>query len=330
MSNKPSGFPIYLCIIIIKPNGMTATKQISIIGATGNLGVPVVKNLGGFGYKVNAIVRNREKANALFGNIPEVKISEADLKDQAALKTALKNTEYLYLNLSTQTTNLKIPFATEREGIANILAALDKDCIKQIISLSGLGAFDNQQDSGKLTFIPNIIRKQGHKLIKESGIAYTILHCTWFSDSFVLYRRNNTYMVIGDTQNPVYFTNCYDFSCLLANAIGNTEAFYKEFPVQGNEGIKHPEAAKLFLSEFSENTKVKNAPGWILGLAAVFNKEMKFVKHMADYFHNSKEEFLAIDCGTYKILGKPELGISGYAKKIKAENFYDYLNINLS
>lgn len=309
---------------------MTATKQISIIGATGNLGVPVVKNLVRLGYNVHAIVRNREKAKALFDKMPDVKISKANLRDVPALKTALKGTAYLYLNLSTQATDLKTPFTTEREGVANIIDATDKDCIKQIISISGLGALDNNQDAGKFTFIPNIIRKQGHKLIKESGIPYTILHCTWFADSFVLYRRNNTYMVIGDPQNPVYFTNCYDFSCLLANAIGNSDAFYKEFPVQGTKGINHPDAAKLFFSEFSENTKVKIAPGWILALAAVFNKEMKFIKHMSDYFRKTKEEFLSEEFSTFQTLEKPKYDVSSYAKKIKDEKFYDYLNITKS
>ncbi len=304
---------------------MTAKKQISIIGATGNLGVPVVKNLVGLGYRVHAIVRNHEKAHALFGKMQEVQISEANLQDVKALKAALKNTVYLYLNLSTQTTNLNIPFANEREGVANIIAALNKDSIKQIISISGLGAFDNQQDSKKFKFIPNIIRKQGHKLIKESGIPYTIMHCTWFADSFVFYRRNNIYSVIGNTKNPIFFTNCYDFSCHLDNAVGNSDAFFKEFPVQGSEGLRHPEAATSFLSVFSENTKAKPVPGWIFGLLGLFKKEMKLLKHMSDYFNQTNETFLAQDCGTYKTLGHPELGLTQYAEKLKKEGFYDYL-----
>lgn len=298
---------------------MTSEKYITIVGATGNLGVPVVKNLVSLGYRINAIVRNRDKAKTLFGTMPQVQISEADLKDVLALKAVLKDTEYLYLNLSTLTTDLKTPFAPEREGVANILSALNKDCIKQIICISGLGAFDNQQNSKKFKFIPNIIRKQGHKLIKESGIPYTILHCSWFVDSFVLYRRKNSYMVIGDTQNPVYFTNCFDFSHVLANAIGNSEAFFKEFPVQGTEGLKHPEAAKLFFSEFCKNTRVRIAPAWFFGLLSILNKEMKYVKHMSDYFRKSKEEFLAEECETYKVLGKPEFGIAEYAEKMKNE-----------
>lgn len=306
---------------------MTAKKQISIIGATGNLGVPVVKNLVARGYQVNAIVRNREKAKALFGKMPQVQLSEANLQDVNALKTALKKTEYLYLSLSTQTTNLNIPFAAEREGVANIMAALDKDSTKQIISLSGLGAFDNRQDTEKFNFIPNIIRKQGQKLIKESGIPYTILHCTWFADSFVLYRRNNIYSVIGDTKNPIFFTNCYDYSRHLDHAVANSDAFFKEFPVQGNEGLKHPEAAAAFLSVFSENTKVKPMPGWIFGLLGLFKKEMKFLKHLSDYFNQTNETFLAQECGTYKTLGRPTLSLKQYAEKLNSEGFYDYLSV---
>jgi len=303
---------------------MTIEKRITIIGATGNLGAPVINNLLNLGYHIDAIVRNPQKAKTLFSTLPQVRILKADLKDITALKSALKDTEYLYLNLSTQTTDLDIPFAPEREGIANILSALNKNCIKQIICISGLGAFGNQHTK-RFKFIPNIIRKQGHKLIKESGIPYTILHCSWFVDTFVLFKRKNTYMVIGDTQNPVYFTNCFDFSHALDCAIGNSEAFFKEFPVQGAEGIKHPEAAKLFFSEFSEDTKVKIAPGWILVLAAVFNKEMKLVKHMSDYFRKSKEEFLAEECDTYKVLGKPKFSIAEYAKKMKNETIHDYI-----
>ncbi len=303
---------------------MSSKKQISIIGATGKIGIQVVRNLVDFGFEVKAIVRNTEKAEKLLGQLSDVEIVAADLKDISELRQALKNTEYLYLNLSTETTDLNIPFATEREGIANILEAIDRDSIKQIISISGLGAFDKQQDSKKFKFIPNIIRKQGQKMIKESGIPYTILHCSWFADSFVFYQRNNTYAVIGDTKNPIYFTNCYDFSLNIANATGNPDAFYKEFPIQGKEGIKHTEAAKSFLSIFSENTKVKPLPALIINILALFKKELKFVKHMSDYFSKSVETFIAGDCGTYKILGQPKLTLKKYARKLKSEKFYDY------
>jgi hypothetical protein len=304
---------------------MDSKKSITVIGATGNLGVPVVKNLLNAGVKVKIIVRNIAKAEQIFESFDNIEISHADLTDLPSLTDALKRIEYLYLNLSTNTTNLQIPFALEREGIENILKAIDRKSIKQIIVISGLGAFDNVDSLDTFKFIPNIIRKQGHKLLKDSGIPYTILHCSWFVDSFVLFQRNNVYSVIGNSQSLLYFTNAYDYSLNLLNAIGNEKAFFKEIPVQGKTGYTHLSAAKDFLSVFSEKSKAKVLPGCLIQILAILNAELKFVKHMSDYTYATKEEFIAEDCETYKILGEPTLSILEYAKKIKNEKTYEYL-----
>lgn len=298
---------------------MNSKKEITIIGATGNIGSVVAKNLINRGYDVKAIVRNIEKASIIFKDTPTIKIEKADLKDVSDLKSALKGTKYLYLNLSTQTTHLDIPFAPDREGVANILNAIDRKSIKQIISISGLGAIDNMQSPGKFNFIPNIIRKQGHKLIKESGIPYTILHCSWFIDSFIFYKRKNAYTIIGDTENPIYFTNCDDFSSYIENAIENPNAFFREFPIQGTEGYKHPEAARQFFSIYDNTTKINFLPSRLIAFMALFNNEFKTLKHMSDYFSKSTETFMADELETYSILGKPKISLKDYAHKIKDE-----------
>lgn len=304
---------------------MNDKKKISIIGGTGNLGVPVVKFLLKSGFEIKLIARNTNKAKRLFETNPKLKIIEADLGNVPELKTALSDTEYLYLNLSTQTTDINLPFYTEREGVANILEAINKDKIRQVIAISGLGALDNVQKTGSFEFAPNIIRKQGHKLLKNSGIPYTILHCSWFADSFIIYRRNNVYSVIGNTTDPIYFTNCYDYTMHIINALGNPEAFFKEFPIQGNQGFTHPVAAKIFLDACSEPAKIKLLPAGIINFMALFSKEMKYIKHMSDYFGASSETFLAKEYNTYEILGAPSLGLIQYAEKLKEEKIYDYL-----
>ncbi|MBN2350697.1 MAG: SDR family oxidoreductase [Bacteroidales bacterium] len=299
--------------------------KISIIGGTGNLGVPVVKFLLQSGFEITLIVRNINKAKQLFQNSEKLQIIKADLKNVSELRSALSDTEYLYLSLSTPTTDINIPFSAEREGVANILEAINKVKIRQIIAISGLGAFDNVHKPAGFKFVPNIIRKQGHKLIKNSGIPYTILHCSWFADSFVIYRRNNVYSVIGNTIDPIYFTNCYDYTKHLINVLGNPGAFFKEFPIQGDKGFTHPLAAKTFLDVYSENTKIKLLPAGIIKFLALFSKEMKYVKHMSDYFFDSSETFLAEEFNTYKILGSPFLSLTQYAEKLKEEKIYEHL-----
>ncbi len=306
---------------------MSSKKQITIIGATGNIGNSVAKNLVNLGFEVKAIVRNQIKAERLFKNVPQIQIEKADLTDISSLKLALLGTENLYLNLSTQSTKINTSFAPDREGVENVLSALDKNSIKQIICISGLGALDNVQNPEKFKFIPNVLRKQGHKLIKESGIPYTILHCSWFIDSFVFYERNHTYAVIGDTENPIYFTNCLDFANHVANAIGNPDAFFKEFPIQGKEGFKHPQAAREFFSVYDKDVKVNKLPSGLIGFLSLFKKDFKLLKHMSDYFLKSTETFIAEEYGTYKILGEPSMSIMEYAKMIKKEKSHDDLNV---
>lgn len=306
---------------------MNEKKKISIIGGTGNLGVPVVKFLLKSGFEIKLIARNIGKAKLLFEPNTKLQFIAADLKNVSELTKALSDTEYLYLNLSTQTTDINIPFSTEREGVKNILNAINREHIKQIITISGLGAFDNVRKHVSFEFIPNIIRKQGHKLLKNSGIPYTILHCSWFTDNFIIYRRNKVYSVIGNTTDPIYFVNCYDYTMHLINAIGNPKAFFKEFPIQGDKGFQHIEAAKAFWNAYSKPTQIKLLPANIIKLLALLSKEMKYVKHMNDYFTVSSESFLAKDYGTYHILGNPSLSITQYAEKLKKERVYDYLEV---
>lgn len=304
---------------------MNSTKNISIIGATGNLGVPVTKFLVKNGYSITVIARDIAKAKRFFCKEDNIKIVYGDLKDVDSLRESLSNTEYLYLNLSSMTTDINIPFVAEREGIANIVKAVNPNVIKQIIAISGLGAFQNGMGKNGLEFIPNIIRKQGHKILKDSGIPYTILHCSWFMDSFILFQRKGTYAVIGNAKDPVYFTNAFDFTQHLSNAIGNETTYYKEYPIQGKQGINHPSAAKEFLSIYSAKTKVQITPTWLLKIFALLKKEMKIIAQMAEYFGKSVEQFQAEEFNTYRDLGQPNMTISQYAQLLKKEEIYDYL-----
>jgi hypothetical protein len=68
-------------------------------------------------------------------------------------------------------------------------------------------------------------------------------------------------------------------------------------------------------------------PGWVFGLLGLFKKEMKFLKHMSDYFNQANETFLAEECGTYTTLGRPTLSLTKYAEKLRKEGFYDYLSV---
>ena len=74
-------------------------KKITVIGATGMIGVPVTKQLVKAGFEVTALVRNIEKAKKLFPD--GVKFVKGDLDDTKSLAEALKDADGLYVNIST-------------------------------------------------------------------------------------------------------------------------------------------------------------------------------------------------------------------------------------
>jgi uncharacterized protein YbjT (DUF2867 family) len=299
---------------------MKTEKEITIIGATGKIGMLVTFQLLRAGFKVKAVVRDLEKAESYFGSEDQVELVHGDLTDTGSMEKALRDTQYLYLNLSTMTTDIKVPFANEREGVANILKAVNRDSIRQILAISGLGAFQKNVVPEKDMFIPNLIRMQGHDYLRQSGIPYTILHCTWFIDSFTAYLRKGTYSIIGSNDFPIYFISASDYSRQLMRAIGNPDAFNKDYPIQGKEGLIHKEAAAKFFRIYSPDIKVQKMPGGIIGFLALFNDQLKVVKAMDRYFKRYKEEFLAEKHGTYKDLGEPQLTLEEYAGQLKAES----------
>ncbi|MFA6926029.1 MAG: NAD(P)H-binding protein [Bacteroidales bacterium] len=301
-------------------------KQLTILGATGNLGAPVTKYLSCLGCQVTAIARNIEKAKQIFGDDASIRIVYGDLQNLSSLQKALQDTEYLYLNLSTTATDIQAPFIEEREGIANILKAVNPKKIKQILSISGLGAFQHAQTPDIAPLVTNVIRRQGHELLKKSGIPYTILHCSWFADSFVIFQRNKTYAVIGNTKTPIFFTNVFDYATKVYNALSNEKALFNEYPIQGKTGICHVQAAKDFFAVYDDSVQIKIVPTWILGMMSFFKKEMKPIKLLAEYSEKTSETFLAEQYDTYNDLGNCTMSLAEYAEKLKKERFYDYLS----
>ena len=75
-------------------------NKIAIIGATGMLGQPVTKAFINAGFEVTLLVRNADKAKALFGS--KVRIVKGDIKDTISLEELLIGQDAVYLNLSVE------------------------------------------------------------------------------------------------------------------------------------------------------------------------------------------------------------------------------------
>ncbi|WP_299557156.1 NAD(P)H-binding protein [Seonamhaeicola sp.] len=288
-------------------------KSITIIGATGQLGLPVTKELNKKGVKVKAVVRDVDNAKTL---LPEgVEIVYGDVADKNSLKEALIDTDTIYLSLNTTNWDEEAPFHTEREGIINIIEVSRELGVNHIIQILGIDSSNPEFAVKGLEYKTNRIRKPAMDYMKASGINYTYLHCSFFLDSFPVFIQGNEFSIIGNHQYPMYYTNTIDLAENIYNTIGNSDTYNKSFTIQGKEGMSFPDAARIFLSEFNAEVQVKEYPIEIihqLGLPSV--EEEQFMEQLLTYVEQLKEE--QISESTWKVLGEPQLSIKQFAKTL--------------
>lgn len=269
-------------------------KKLTIIGATGKLGIPTITRLLEHNIEIKAIVRNKKSANE---KLPDtVELVEGNLEDINSLKNALEGTEYLYLNLSA--TDPYADFIPEVHGVKNILEVAGKH-LKQIIQISGLGALHPEYHSTGKKIIDNELRSKGHQLIREYGIPHTVFHCTWFINTLPWFIEDNNLIVFGTHKTPMYWTNTYDLADYIFASIGNYKTFNKDFALQGEKAMTYIDIAQKYIELKKLSLNILNLP--------VPENDLGPFGDMLRYFENFKEEFSAKD--TYEILGKPKLTI---------------------
>ena len=261
------------------------------VGATGKLAIPIIHRLVQQGIEVTAIVRNSDKAKEALP--AEVKLIEADLENVQSLNQALKNTETLYLNLSTHPTS--DGFQAEIDGLKNLLEAASGTPLKHIIKISAIGAIHPEFNIKGDQLPANKIRLESHKILKKSGINYTILHPTWFLNALPWFIKVEAYFVYGRDEYPLYWTNTTDFADHIEQAIDNENAYTQEFPVQGKKPLTFAQAGEKYRQLIKPELKLKQVP--------VDGEGGKFALLMG-YYENFREEMVAQK--TWKILGEPK------------------------
>jgi uncharacterized protein YbjT (DUF2867 family) len=291
-------------------------QSIAFIGGTGKLGIPVVKMLSENGFTVRAIVRDLDKAKRLFPK--NVELVLGNLKDAKSIEDGLKNMDAVYINLSTETTRLDLPFYEEREGIETIVKASKTNNLQHIFKIGALGAYPKATHITVEMPVPNKIRIEGQKFIEQSGINYTIFDPTMFMNNIPNQIKGNTIEWVGNAPTIFYWIAADDYAKQFLNAINNPKAINKHYAIQGQTGMTPQEVFKLFIENYDTRLKVKSFPLWMVKAIGLFSPKMKFLGHMFSYFDQTPDPFYADE--TWQELGKPTTTVQEFARQLKLEN----------
>lgn len=284
-------------------------KKITVIGATGLIGVPVTKALLKAGFNVTALVRDIEKVKKILpSNIYFIK---GDLNNKEAITKAVRNADGVYINLNATFNDKENEFNAEREGLANILSVLKKSSIKQVAFLSSFLARDYQGNWWVMKMKKDAILK-----IKNSGLPYTIFYAASFMENLENSMRNgNKINTIGKpTSKLSWWIASEDFANQVAKAFTIESAINKEYSIQGLEGLTTTNAIKTYVNNYKKaQLKTANLPMRMAKFLALFVSSLKFAIPLIETINNDNEKFEAEQ--TWKELGKPQIDIARFANR---------------
>lgn len=283
-------------------------KKVTVIGATGMIGIPVTRELVKAGYEVTALVRDIDKARLILPK--EVKLVKGDLNDKTSIVEALKNADGLYINISTRPNDKESGFNPEREGLDNILTAARETNVRQIAYLSSFLARNYKKDWWVM-----MAKKESITKVKKAGLPFTIFYPANFMENFkngMVQGKKIT--IIGKPKYKSWWIAGEDFGKQVAASFQTPLSLNKEYPVQGPEPLDMIEAANIYTKNFSkEKLTVGSMPMGLFKFLAIFIAQLKFVTKLMEVMLENKETFESQV--TWDELGKPDITIEKFAKQ---------------
>ena len=284
--------------------------NIAIIGASGMLGGPVTRELIRAGLTVRIVARDVEKTRLL---LPGTNVVRGDLRNKQSLPNALRGIDTVYLNLSIKQTEKESDFHTETEGLTNLLEAAKQAGVSRIAYLSSI--IMRYQGTNGFRWWAFAAKHDAVRLIKASGISYSIFYPSCFMDSLIGTQRVGKFiLLVGRSAVRPWYISANDYGKQVVRALSIVEhGQNQEYVIQGPEAITQHEAANRFVAAYRKETlSVLTTPPFLMQLGRPFSAQADYGWHITEALNNYPEQFEADHA--WADLGKPETTIEQFAK----------------
>jgi len=235
--------------------------MIVVAGSTGVLGFEICRRLTSRGTPVRALVRatsSAEKVAALRALGCETAVG--DLKDRASLNPVCTGAEAVISTVTAITTAKEGDSfaATDGDGNINLIDAAVAGHVKQFIFVS----FD-------ATDIPDAplcdAKRAAEEHLKASGLSYTILHPSWFMESWLgpmLFAdpATATARVYGTVDAKRRYVAVADVAETAVRCVGHPAARDAVISFGGPEALTQRDAVKIFEEVFGKAFAVTEVP----------------------------------------------------------------------
>ncbi len=211
--------------------------EILVLGATGNTGSEVVKQLKEAGADFGIMARSADAANKLDLNPNQVRVSNYD--DVETMTQALEGVKKIYVAMPAHPSN--------QQWIENTVAAAKAAGVELIVKLSGMGA---KADAGSEIIRTHVLTDD---IVKASGIAYAIVQPNSFFQN--LYGSLPTINAMGQFFLPLAqakqsVIDIRDVAAVVVTALTQSGHENQTYLISGPEALTFAEQAAI-LTEVS-------------------------------------------------------------------------------
>ena len=148
-------------------------EKILVAGGTGRTGQIIVRDLIANGYHPHLLVRDLDKATALFGE--DVTLHQGDVRDFETLLEPLSGMDVLISAIGSCTpVGKNCPKRVDYEGVANLVRAAQINRVGHFILISSIAVTHPEHPLNRFGKILDWKRK-GEETLQHSGLNYTII-----------------------------------------------------------------------------------------------------------------------------------------------------------
>ncbi|MDF1856428.1 SDR family oxidoreductase [Pseudooceanicola sp.] len=209
--------------------------MITVFGATGTTGAPLVDTLLAKGAKVRAVTSDPAKLDGLRAKGCEA--VAANFTDTAALEQACAGADKIYL--------VTPAHLDMRQWKANVIAAAKTAGVQHVVLATGLGA----SPKAGLTF--GKWHSETQELLKESGLDWTFVQPTYFMQNLMWQAgsiaKDGVYY--DDLGGPVSWIDARDIADVAAEALTGAGHAGKGYGLTGPEALTGEEIAAVLSEE---------------------------------------------------------------------------------
>jgi len=219
-----------------------------VVGATGMVGTEVCRLLASARMPFTAMIR-AGSAPAKVDKIKSLgaKVVLGDLRDRASLASACRGVTSIIATASCMPFAYdpadNTPATTDEDGYLSLIAAVRESGVRQIVytSFPSMPASFPLQDA----------KRAVEGTMRESGLTYTILQPTYFSEIWLSPAVGFDYagrkaVIYGTGDNPMSWISFIDVAQFAVASLTNPSARNATLPLGGPQGISPTNVVKIF------------------------------------------------------------------------------------